>query len=194
MNKPTLFIDVDGVLLDWFNPFHAWMKRQGMRRVRTDSYDMRDSYPSLATAELRRLVLDFNQSPAFRDLQPDDDARKALWNIHHELPDWPIRYVSSCGSTAKIQEARSAQLTGIPSPMMLTCLRLGASKRPIFQQVARAIVVEDSPEQLRVAEELGHFTVCVRQPWNRIVDGTIRINHLRDLTPEALRKIEKGRE
>lgn len=68
----VILTDCDGVLLDWENSFHAWMKEHGHERVVEGVYEMEIAY-GIPKAVCKELVREFNESawmcclPALRD-------------------------------------------------------------------------------------------------------------------------------
>lgn len=72
--EKLIVTDADGVLLDWENHFHAYMRSHGHERAYgNNTYWQEMNYPTLSKDEARKMVYHFNTSawivdmPAFRD-------------------------------------------------------------------------------------------------------------------------------
>ena len=184
----TIFFDVDGVLINWLTPFHMFLREHGHAALGATEH----RYPTLSAAGLRAHTLAFNESRAFRELQVSATTQAALWRLRHALPRVAFHYVSACGTLNTIQEARRAQLKGLPDGDRVTCLKLGATKRHIFASAVRAMVVEDSPDHLRVAQALGHVTVRVHQSWNEGCEaGRVGVRSVTEITPELVKAMQE---
>ena len=85
MNKKTILVDADGVLLDWEFAFSVWMEEHGF--VKRDGhqfeYDIGNRY-GIDREQGFKLIKMFNESAAIGFLPPLRDAMYYVKRLHEE--------------------------------------------------------------------------------------------------------------
>ncbi len=170
-----LIMDVDDVLLDWIAGFRHHLVQLGYKTHGDlpPSWDLSDwIVPSVGfqPVSVETLVLDFNSSDSFAQLQPVNGALRTL--MLAKSRGFDIVAVTSCSDTGPIVDKRVANLREHFADLIssVVCLPLGASKTSIFRNFPNGIVVDDRVKNLKAALEVGLNTVLFCPPWMSDLD------------------------
>ena len=83
MENKIILTDCDGVLLNWVDQFHKWMKNEGYVKVESKNgsmYTMETYYPFLKY-EIKSVIADFNKSSWMVGLEPIENAKRCISKI-----------------------------------------------------------------------------------------------------------------
>lgn len=165
----AILLDVDGVLLDWYQGFHQWMLRQGYQATESkgNNYDLTNDYPG---HDLRTRITEFSKSYPYQHLKHIQGATHGVKFLRVRYPYVPIIGVTSCGMSPEVVCARTRSLSEfaldglIPTP-------ISEGKGHIFRSFKTTLVIDDSPKNIQDANDAGHITLIFDQPWNRELPG-----------------------
>lgn len=170
----TILLDVDGVLLNWFDTFTAWMAKEGFP-VKDDSdvsYDMAKRF-GINKEESFEMIRRFNDSAYMGFLPAMPDAPRYI----EDLKNLGFRFravtsVSECPYAAALRRLNLKQVYGNVFDDVV-CLPLGACKKDELMRQRRLngdnkmIFIEDSLSHARTAVELGGFIpILLAYPYN----------------------------
>lgn len=168
-----LYLDCDGVLLDWEESFKQWLlyDRNMIVEGRPKDWDL-SIWLNTSPNEALQLVEDFNRSPSFAWLDQVQGAHEALQ--HFARRGIPITVLTCCGDHPWVAERRRQNLrehyetVGIAGPVFtnVVCLPLGARKGPLLSALDPGIWVEDNYHHAIAGAERGHRTYMMRYPHN----------------------------
>jgi len=171
--KKLILTDVDGVLLDWENQFHAWMKSRGHDRIQSNSYWLNEHYHGMTEDEAKRHVTEYNGSSWMLGLPPLRDARSGV----ARLVDQGYRFhaITSMGQDPYSEELRMLNLErvfGTEAFVDLTVLPLTATKEKSLQPYANSGLywIEDKAYNARVGHELGLKSILMNHRYNQDSD------------------------
>lgn len=164
-----ILTDVDGVLLDWFSGFRAWLKTRGIRPVESgdpSSWDMTEWLPNLNVQEL---IMQFNASPDFANIPAYPDAVLYLRKLHKM--GHPIVAITSCSADKVTYDMRWDNLQALFGAIFadLICLPLMTSKVPIlltYPPRADTWWIEDSLHGAQAGVDVGHQTFLIDRRYN----------------------------
>lgn len=146
----TLLLDVDNTLLDYDTEFRAW-----------------------ASNVYEPCYADFNQTIRFGLLPPLVDAQTIVPRLKSEL-GYDLVIVTACGVDDNLCSKRIQNLEHVFGPIFQSMyfIPLGESKDKVYcaDRYANSIVVDDIPEHLVSAFQLGMNTAMFRRPHN---DGSL---------------------
>lgn len=106
----THFIfDCDDVLLDWFNPFCAFLRGKGFHVPESPpcQFSLAD-WLTVPAQTMVGLITEFNASPAFGNLKAMVGARDVVWSLRDA--GHTISVLTACGDTAAVRLARASNL------------------------------------------------------------------------------------
>lgn len=172
--------DCDDVLLDWKGAFYTWVRSAGFSPDPTGPHEWDLSkWLGTTNAYTRRLIMDFNNSNAFRSLAAIPNAKETVWRLNDA--GHTVAVLSSCGDTSAVRQGRQHNLMmEFALPIMgghhfafttVAMLPLGAAK---FDYLYRAslmpretVVVEDSFQHAQSGAVNGIRSYCIRKAHNR---------------------------
>lgn len=129
MSKYKIILtDCDGVLLDWENAFHCWMKDRGYAKKKQGLYDVSTTY-GLAKKEGKALVKQFNESAWMGYLKAFKDARSGVGKLYEA--GYRFHCITSLSLDKKAQRLRVQNLENIFGKGVfkeVVCLDTGADK------------------------------------------------------------------
>lgn len=141
----TIYLDVDGVLLDWFRPFLAYV-RPHMKYEDLKQYSLSTLFGN--DRETRELVNDFNNSPVYRNLKPLT-SRDRLLNL--EAAGYELNIITQVDG----DKARGSRLYNLENAFGLDLFKKiifvpsGEKKTDVLRQIEpydlELSVVEDNP-------------------------------------------------
>lgn len=166
--KP-IYLDCDGVLLDWERSFREWVQIRLSKEIadRPQSWNLAEW---LGVSEMRAqtLIHQFNHSDLFPTLQPVAGAIEFVEN----LKDYGFRMevLSSCSRDPVVIRNRRwnlAQHFGESTFSVIECLNLGESKEPSLMVRRKGVWIEDNYPGAMAGHRQGHMTYMVRCPHNQ---------------------------
>jgi hypothetical protein len=131
--KNIILTDVDGVLLNWIDAFHAWMEARGYKCLRDDVYDISVRF-GIKTSEEMLLIKSFNESAHIGFLPPLRDALHYVRKLHEEH-GYVFRAITSLSKNpyaAKLREQNLSKLFGTAMDTVV-CLDVSAPKDAALQ-------------------------------------------------------------
>ena len=172
-NVRLFLTDIDEVLLKWIEGFSEFAKTRGY--VLNNDYPegwilsewLRDSSGSpLNPAEIQNLVLQFNHSDHFGDLDPCDGTHEALHFI--KSCGYHVVGISSCTDDVDALEKRKRNLVAHFGGNIdhVVCLPLGACKKDVLRKFPPSIWIDDNPDNAVAGIDVGHFGFVMKRPWN----------------------------
>lgn len=167
-----ILTDVDGVLLNWEDSFHAWMAANGFIVDNKDSYEIFECYKGVGEAEMHALIKTFNASAAMGFLPPVDDA--PYW-VDKMFLKHDVRFhaITSMGSDHYAQKLRRMNLDNVfgdPSVFdEVTILPCGADKTEVLSQYKGSglIWLEDNIKNAVIGANLGLKVYLFNRSYNQ---------------------------
>ena len=164
MNRPFL-IDVDGVCIDWLDPFLLYMKRIGhVPEPGVTDYDLRKRFPK--HPDVPNAIACFTHTMDYLNLEPIRGAVDGMFLLKERFPESLMVAVTCCGTDDFATKGRRFQLRHMPFDAMIA-LPLGAAKARVFHQLASGVVIDDHERHTEEAIIAGHQALLFDQPWNR---------------------------
>lgn len=170
-----ILTDVDGVLLNWEDAFHAWMNEQGYVPDHKNAYEIWDcykaSYPELSASKLHNMICTFNSSATMGFLSPTEGA--VYWiDKMHLLHNVKFHAITSMGSDRFAHKLRRMNLENIFGDDILnelTILPCGAKKfRALSQYKDSGLIwLEDNIENAVCGSKLGLKTFLFNRSYNQ---------------------------
>lgn len=169
MKDKVIFVDCDGVLVDWMYAFNKWMETHGHKIVVPDVYDLNIAY-GLDKAQTKDYVKQFNESAAIGWLPPFRDAIKYVRKLHEEH-GFVFRCITSLSLDPHSEQLRAFNLVGLFGPTVfedILCLDTGADKHEALAPYAGrgCFWIEDKPENAVVGAELGYTSILIEHDHN----------------------------
>ena len=165
----TILTDCDGVLLNWRDPFDAWMMREkgifaeGDVRV----YDQADRYEM---PDIFEYILQFNNSSNIGFLPPLYDSVKYVRKIHEEL-GYKFTVITSLSLNPYSQKLRTENLCKIFGEQVFdefVYLDTGADKEDILLKYSEfnpgAYWIEDKVANAVAGREVGLQPLLIKHP------------------------------
>lgn len=178
----SIVFDVDGVLLDWLNPFLRWV--QATKGIETaihpseqTNYSLTTLFPDADMWEIGKWVIDFNKTDRFASLPAVDGAITAMTQIRDAFPDWDLVAVTCPGNHPRIVAGRAHNISTLfPEIQSLTIMDYGASKRSALSlHPLGSLLIDDHPRYLDEAVCAGMTAVSFDHPYNRSIKRFPRI-------------------
>lgn len=164
-----ILTDVDGVLLDWFTPFKAFVKKMGRRTkgAAPSDWHLEQWLPDLTWKQITNLILEFNASETFEVLPAFHDAEAYLPKLH--WMDFKIVAITSCDDSKEVVKARKRNLLLAFGDIFheIHCLSLGQSKKKLLRSYPKSWWVEDRWDNATLGVECGHRAIIYTQPHNK---------------------------
>jgi len=186
----TIIHDVDGCLLFWTKAFIAWVvKYKGIDAFQAaeqvSCYRFSHTFPQLSGAEVWDLMREFNESAHFLNTEEILGASTALATLRQQFPGIRQIVVTACGSHPRTIRMRAQQIEDLGFDEAYI-IPLDGDKASLFAKYgAGAIVIEDSPGNVRKALAAGCTPVVMHWPYN----AEIEVEHRARCWLEATRQI-----
>lgn len=169
MNKKTILLDVDGVLLDWNAGFQTWLRKKNLQE---------DYFKHNSNRE--ELVWKFNNSPDFEKLQPYSQMKHCV-NIL-KLHGYKLHCITSSGFNSKLKERRNKNLQAKFGNAMskITFLDLGEDKTEALKQYKDSgfYWIEDTFSWAEIGLRMGLKPLLIDHHYNREFEN-VRIPRIR---------------
>jgi len=179
-----ILADVDGVMLNWEDPFHAWMKRKGHSLAHKESYDIWRCYPELSPDEITELIKTFNSSATMGFLPPIGDA--VYWvRRMHEMHGATFHCITSMGDDLHARWLRVMNLERIFGERLIhdvTILSCGADKTLALSEYENSGLVwlEDNVKNATVGACLGLNTFLFNRTYNNTIEAVEPFTRVND--------------
>ena len=169
MSAPVILTDCDGVLLNWRDPFDAWMMREHNIYAEGDVrvYDQTERYDN---PDIFRYVLSFNQSANIGFLPPLYDSVKYVKKIH-ETMGFKFTVITSLSLNPYAQKLRTRNLERIFGEEVFdefVYLDTAADKDDILAEYAgfypNAYWIEDKVKNAIAGKEAGLESILMKHP------------------------------
>jgi hypothetical protein len=167
-SKKLILTDVDGVLLDWENSFHDWMRTRGY--IGNDvnyHYDLHVHY-NMQKDEIKEHIVEYNASAWMCCLPPIRDAVEGV----KTLSDMGFRFgaitsLSSDPYAAKLRDRNLRELFGDVWEFII-CLDTGADKDKSLAPYKGSGLywIEDKVENSALGADLGLNSLLMRHSYN----------------------------
>lgn len=164
--------DVDGVLLDWINPFDEWMTNRGYEQViHHTKYNQIKLRYVIGIQESYDAVDEFNEGPLSGLLEPHLDAVHGVRRLVEE--GYRFFAVTAFGSCDKRQAKRADNLARVFGDNVFEevhCTPAGGTKTThlaeLIDRFPDAVWLEDNPKHAKEGQEMGYRTFLFDQPYN----------------------------
>lgn len=169
LRNKVIFVDCDGVLVDWLYSFHKWMKMSGYELVDREAYDIAIAY-NIPKAQAKKLTAQFNESAAIGWLTPFRDAIKYVRKLHEEH-GFVFRCITSLSLNPYAAELRTMNLVSLFGPTVfedILCLDTGEDKTAALAPYAGhgCFWIEDKPENAVIGSTLGYTAILIKHDHN----------------------------
>ncbi len=173
----TILVDCDGVLLNWRDPFDAWMMREhgvyAMGDVRL--YDQAFRY-EMSREEIMPYILQFNSSANIGFLPPLYDSVKYVKKLHEEC-GCKFLVISSLSMNPHAQTLRTMNLKNIFGEQVFeefVYLDTGADKDEVLSKYSDWYQdhywIEDKVQNAILGKELGLQSLLMKHPHIKMED------------------------
>jgi beta-phosphoglucomutase-like phosphatase (HAD superfamily) len=168
MTTKTLLIDIDEVVLGWFDAYRDFVQLETGRMLpdRSTEYHLFECF-GLTESENKRLFTQFNNNePAFGQLKPIRDAEKVLPKFHQH--GWTIIGITASSNAPSSVLRRNLNLIDVFGDIFssIICVNHGYEKKAYLEQFSPAVWVEDRIENAQYGYDAGHFTIVMNQSHN----------------------------
>jgi len=179
-----LVMDVDDVLVKWFDAFQVFLREQGylIPSHAPTSWNL-SGWLSMTDEQVLHLVSVFNSSEAFGKLQPYDDAEEFL--IFAKDAAYCTIALTCCSDDAQVRRLRHECLQRFTKRKLIshvTCLALGASKKEFLSKLHYCTFVDDNPQHVLDADDLGHRAILMERPWGNYEPKVSNLDSVVSLT------------
>lgn len=172
--KPKFLItDIDDVLFKWLDGFRKHCHEIGLMTF--SEYPsawlmygwLLDKYGNKITQEeIQRLVLDFNTSEKFGNLEPYSEAKECLERA--KSLGYEIVAISSCtddiGAISRRCESLQKNFPGCIDDVI--CLPLNKRKTDVLKKFPPSIFIDDNLSNVKDGINAGHRTFLMKRPWS----------------------------
>jgi len=167
-DKKIILTDCDGVLLDWENSFHAWMKEHGYKRVVEGVYEMEVAY-GIEKKECKRLVKEFNESAWMCCLPALRDSRSGVAKLVEA--GYTFVCITSLSLDPYAKQLREENLEKVFGKGIfddVVCLDTGADKDEALAPYKNTGLywIEDKTENAVLGSNLGLNTILINHAHN----------------------------
>lgn len=180
-----ILTDCDGVLLDWAQSYHWWMKRKGYKAVNPNEYAMDKCY-NIPRKESKALCRQFNESAAIGSIPPLRDAIKYVRKLHeeHGAVFHCITSLSEDPYAVKLREENLARVFGEGVFERIVCLDCGADKDEALERYrdSHFMWVEDKKANADLGVEMGLQSYLLAHPYNADYTGrAMRVSNWKEI-------------
>jgi FMN phosphatase YigB (HAD superfamily) len=180
INRNTLLLDVDGVILNWVDGFNKWIHKYHFKEhahlnfkkdsVKDDVYDISERY-GISYDILYFYIKLFNNSLDFAHLKALPDVDRVLsWFVFN---NWAVHTVSSYSTEQHAVVARLKNLSSVMNILEYSPhynLDLDSNKEEVLKKYVNAekkvVFIDDKPEHVQEALDLGLEAYLFDQPYN----------------------------
>jgi len=196
MDARYIGLDVDDVLLDYFEGFLPFMASRGHRVgcKPNEVFDplMSDALPDLTHEERVAGIKEFSRSPEFAYMPPAPGASEVLTWLRDSYPGIKIIAITACGIEPDTRNRRIDNVTRYFNVDDLITLPLGASKVDEMRKLPKgSVFVDDMFHHVKSAEECGLSPILFRRSHNSKFDYHRVANdwwHCRDWMKEIIER------
>jgi hypothetical protein len=167
-----ILADVDGVLLNWEDSFHAWMAAKGFAVDNKESYEIFECYKGVSEAEMHGLIQTFNASATMGFLPPIKDAVPWVDKMYFKH-GVTFHCITSMGSDPHAQSLRRMNLNRhFVNVDDLTILPCGADKTDVLKKYEGSglIWLEDNIKNAVLGANLGLKVYLFNRSYNQETD------------------------
>lgn len=180
-----ILTDCDGVILDWENAFHDWMRERGYNRVKQNTYDLSVAY-DLHRENKHDVVSEFNNSSRIGWLEPFRDAKQMIKNLNQQ--GYVFHVITSLSLdpySKKLRQHNLNSVFGAECFCELTCLDTGADKHTALEPYRDSGLfwIEDKKENSVLGAEMGLRSILIDHSHNRDLDDKriTRVNNWKQI-------------
>ena len=180
-----ILTDCDGVLLDWAQSYHGWMKRKGYELVNPNEYAMDKCY-NIPRAESKALCRAFSESAAIGFVPPLRDAIKYVRKLHeeHGAVFHCITSLSDDAHAIKLREQNLDRIFGEGVFEKVVCLDAGADKDEALEEYrdSHLMWIEDKKANADLGVKMGLQSYLLAHPYNADYSGrAMRVSNWREI-------------
>jgi len=182
MNKRVL-VDVDGVLLNWVDPFHAWMLDQGYTLSHPEEYDMARAY-NIGPGEARDCIAEFGQFTR-TPFHAYSDAMTWVPRLHFK-DKYTFVAITVYSKANRFDRAHNLRTEFGFEFEDIICVNRHSDKKEVLADLATKSDwwIEDRWSNAELGAQLGIPTILRTRPWNAqwtIPDGVTRCDNWREI-------------
>ncbi len=185
--KPTVLLDVDGVLLDWFSRFPYFLKEKGLdtehaiRMFANNQFSSLEELTGLSTEHATELSIEYQQSKYMKYLSPYKDALQAVNLLKHKYNFVAVTAVLDDPLTHQYRtENLDFWYPGAFSKVH--CVGINQSKFEILSKYDRTVFVDDSPGHIIEAKNAGHIAIRLKVDARPDVTQSLIANNWQELS------------
>lgn len=181
MTNKIIYVDCDGVLLDWVFASAVQFETDGFPTIDDSIYDMGQRL-GIPRKEALALIYQFNQSAQIGFLPPYMNAIKYVKKLHEE-EGFVFHVITSLGSNPYAIVLREQNLRNFfgSAIIAIECLDLGVSKEDHLKRIPEHLRadtwwIEDYPTNALEGFNLGMKTILMNSSYNQQADAYYRGN------------------
>lgn len=164
-----ILTDCDGVLLNWAQSYHWWMKRKGFKQIKPNEYAMDECY-GIPRKQSQELCKTFCESAAIGFIPPLRDAVKYVRKLHeeHGAVFHCITSMSDDTWACRLRDDNLKRVFGDTAFERCVYLECGADKNEALERYRDSdfVWVEDKAENANLGSEMGLNTFLIEHPYN----------------------------
>jgi 5'(3')-deoxyribonucleotidase len=182
----ALILDVDGVILEWEEPFMKFLESKnifGNDDVSQYKFHLRYNVPRKV---MTNLVNEFNSSDATRTLDPFRDSVEhiqQLRQIGYTLI--AVTHMGTCPQAYANRQHNLKEVFGNDTISELYCIDQSVPKSVKLAELSTrfkgALWVEDHPHNARLGKELGYQALLMDHPHNQNETDLVRVYNWKDV-------------
>ena len=165
----TILTDCDGVLFNWEESFHQWMKSRGYDKVKYGTYDLAVAY-NIHTEHKHDVVREFNASAWMCCLPQFRDAISGVARLAEAGYVFDVITSMSLDPYAKHLRQQNLNTVFGKAPWNnLVCLDTGADKNSALEPYRNTGLwwIEDKWENAVIGADLGLSSIIITHDHNR---------------------------
>lgn len=166
IKSDTILLDVDDVLLDWFEGFSRYMAHQGHTYSGERSWEMDDNY-NLSKPLMREHIVRFNSGHwEFGTLQPLSGAKEGVIELKNH--GYNLVAITACSTNPVAVALRKANLYWCFGDVFkaVHCVDLAEAKDTHLADYEPTYWVEDKMTNAIAGLKYGHKSILLEAPYN----------------------------
>lgn len=167
-SEKVILVDADGVLVNWIDGFHDWMKTNGYELKDRSNYDIAEGY-GISGQDAGRLAQEYCDSDVIQKLKPMKDSLEYVQKFKDEgYKFYCITSISDDVASKCRRITNLCKLFGGDAFLGIECLGCGADKDKELANWKNSnfFWIEDHIKNADIGLKLGLRPILLNQPYN----------------------------